>query len=190
MCKDGVSDVIFAFDSSTSVSNEDLENQMTFAKEIVNTLNVQENGTRVGAILYSDQVVNALDMNDLYDRNDVIATLEKTKRTAGSKRLDIAMKHIRTKSFRRGLARRHASRLAIIITSAPSTFRNYTEKEAKKARESDIVILPVAVGEVDLEELKSISGPSGEFYQVPSFGALPALVAEIAVKACRGMLVL
>lgn len=190
MCKDGVSDVIFAFDSSTSVSDEDLENQMTFAKEIVNTLNVQEFGTRVGAILYSDQVVNALDMNDLYDRNDVIATLEKTKRTAGSNRLDIAMKHIRTKSFRRGLARRHASRLAIIITSAPSTFRNYTEKEAKKARESDIVILPVAVGEVDLEELKSISGPSGEFYQVPSFSALPALVAEIAVKACRGMLVL
>lgn len=86
------------------MSDEDFENQMTFAKEIVNTLNVQKNGTRVGAVLYSDQVVNALDMNDLYDRNDVIATLEKTKRTAGNNRLDLAIKHIRTKSFRRGLA--------------------------------------------------------------------------------------
>lgn len=111
------------------MSDEDFENQMTFAKEIVNTLNVQKNGTRVGAVLYSDQVVNALDMNDMYDRNDVIATLEKTKRTAGNNRLDLAIKHIRTKSFRRGLARKNSAQLAIVITGSPVMFNEFVKQK-------------------------------------------------------------
>lgn len=186
MCKDGVSDVIFALDSTTSVSDADIENQLSFAKEIVNSLNVQENGTRVGAILYSDQVVNALDMNDLYDRNDVIATLEKTKRTAGSNRLDVAIKHIRTKSFRRGLARRNSAQLAVVITGSPSTYKQYTRQEAKKAEESDITIIPIGVGNFDLEEVKSITRKGDGFYQVPSFKELPSLIAEVTLEACRG----
>lgn len=185
VCENGVSDVIFALDSTTSVSDEDFENQMTFAKEIVNTLNVQKNGTRVGAVLYSDQVVNALDMNDLYDRNDVIATLEKTKRTAGNNRLDLAIKHIRTKSFRRGLARKHSAQLAIVITGSPVMFDKFAKQEADRAKESDIVVIPIGVGHAAVEEVKSLSGSSGKFYTVPSFSQLPSLIAEVAIEACR-----
>lgn len=168
------------------MSDEDFANQMTFAKEIVKTLNVQENGTRVGAVLYSDQVVNALDMNDMYDRSDVIATLEKTKRTAGNNRLDLAIKHIRTKSFRRGLARKHSAQLAIVITGSPVIFSVFAKEEADRARESDIVIIPIGVGLADVEEVKSFSGSSGKFYTVPSFSQLPSLIAEVAIEACRG----
>lgn len=166
------------------MSDEDFENQMTFAKEIVNTLNVQKNGTRVGAVLYSDQVVNALDMNDLYDRNDVIATLEKTKRTAGNNRLDLAIKHIRTKSFRRGLARKHSAQLAIVITGSP--VNEFVKQEADRAKESDIVVIPIGVGHAAVEEVKSLSGSSGKFYTVPSFSQLSSLIAEVAIEACRG----
>lgn len=168
------------------MSDEDFENQMTFAKEIVNTLNVQKNGTRVGAVLYSDQVVNALDMNDLYDRNDVIATLEKTNRTAGNNRLDLAIKHIRTKSFRRGLARKHSAQLAIVITGSPVMFNEFAKQEADRAKESDIVVIPIGVGHAAVEEVKSLSGSSGKFYTVPSFSQLPSLIAEVAIEACRG----
>ncbi|XP_061189713.1 collagen alpha-3(VI) chain-like isoform X2 [Saccostrea echinata] len=185
VCKDGVSDVIFAFDSTTTISDADLDNQMSFAKEIVNTLNVQANGTRIGAILYSDQVVNALDLNDLYDRDDVIATLDKTKRTAGSNRLDLAFKHIRTKSFRRGLARRNSAQLAIVFTGSPSTYIKYTTTEAHKSIDSGISIIPIAVGNFDIEEIKSITGTSGQFYQVPSFRDLSTLIGEVALEACR-----
>lgn len=168
------------------MSDEDFENQMTFAKEIVNTLNVQKNGTRVGAVLYSDQVVNALDMNDMYDRNDVNATLEKTKRTAGNNRLDLVIKHIRTKSFRRGLARKNSAQLAIVITGSPVMFDKFAKQEADRAKESDIVVIPIGVGQAAVEEVKSLSGSSGKFYTVPSFSQLPSLIAEVAIEACRG----
>jgi hypothetical protein len=98
----------------------------------------------------------------------------------------MALKHIRTKSFRRGLARGNAAQIAVVITGSPSTYKQYTKHEAKKVAESDITIIPIGVGNFDLEEVKSITRNGDGFYQVPAFTELPTLIAEITLETCRG----
>ena len=120
VCADRKTDVIFALDSSDNLGDSDYMKQSEFVKEVVQTFDISPNTTRVGSILYSDQIENMFSLNDYKSVQGVRVGLEKLGMTAGNNRVDLAMKHILTKGFRRSVSRDNAAHVGVIITASPS----------------------------------------------------------------------
>ena len=120
VCADRRTDVIFALDSSDNIKDSDYVLQAEFVQDVVRSLDISPNKTRVGSILYSDQIENMFNLDDNQTVQGVIVGLEKLGMTAGGNRVDLAMKHILTKGFRRSVSRDEAAHVGVIITGSPS----------------------------------------------------------------------
>ena len=120
VCADRRTDVIFALDSSDNLGDSDYLKQSEFVKKVVQTFDISPNRTRVGSILYSDQIEKMFNLDDYKSVQGVRVGLEKLGMTAGNNRVDLAMKHILTKGFRRSVSRADAAHVGVIITASPS----------------------------------------------------------------------
>ena len=122
VCAGRRTDVVFALDSSDNIEDSDYLKQADFVGDIVQTLDISPNKTRVGSILYSEQIEKMFNLDDFDTVQGVRVGLERLGMTAGGSRVDLAMKHILTKSFRRSLSRDSAAHVGVIITSSPSRY--------------------------------------------------------------------
>lgn len=189
VCSDRQTDLVFAFDSSTNVRTNEFYQQVDFAKQIIELLSISPRTTRVAAFLYSDQIQRIFELNDFDDAESMKAALNKVSKSAGGSRMSEALRYIRTKSFRRSVARDDASQVAIIITGSPAMYLHRTKIEASKARDAGITLIPIGVSDVNLDELRAISGHEEDsiYYTLPSFGDLDSILSKLAIQSCQGI---
>lgn len=187
VCADRKTDVIFALDSSDSVGDVDYVKQADFVKDIVRTFDISPNKTRVGSILYSDQIEQMFNLEDHTSVHSVRKALDKLGMTAGSNRVDLAMKHILTKGFRRSTSRDDAAHVGVIITASPSRYLELSKHMNKRATHVGVEYIAIGVGtKVDAEELQVVAGADKQhIFQVDSFEELMTYVPEIAMQICR-----
>lgn len=185
---DGLTDVVFAFDSSNNVRPHEFRKQLDFAQRITKTLRIGQNRSRVGAILYSDQVQNLIDLPEHDTAEGVIRALDNAVKSAGGTRMEEAIRYIRTKSFRRSVSRHNAAQVAIIITASPSSSIHQTKKQAHEARNSGITLIPIGIGDVDIEEMRAIAGTKDDSYQhiLSTFDDLEYVMPKVAINTCEG----
>jgi len=93
-------DIVFAIDSSENIADSDLELQAAFFKKLAAAMDVQPEGTRVGALQYSDQIQEMFDLVEYDTLDGVQKGLQALGMTAGGTRVDLALRHILTRSFR------------------------------------------------------------------------------------------
>ena len=74
-----VLDIAFMIDSSGSLDRSDFERALEFVKTIVYGLNIYSDGSgsRVAVLSYSSDVNLAFDLNDYYDKDDIIKEIAK-----------------------------------------------------------------------------------------------------------------
>lgn len=100
VCADKRMDIMFAIDSSDSIEDPDYLRQAEFFNKLAENFHVSPEMTRVGSLLFSDQIQEMFNVVDFEDIEGVKKGLSKLSMTAGSARVDLALKHILTKSFR------------------------------------------------------------------------------------------
>lgn len=180
--------MVFAFDSSNNVRPHEFRKQLEFAQRITKTIVIGQNRSRVGAILYSDQVQNLIDLPEYETQEEVVRALDKVEKSAGGTRMDEAIRYIRTKSFRRSVSRHNAAQVAIIITASPTSSLHLTKKQAHVARKAGITLIPVGIGDVNIEEMRAIAGTKDDTYQhiLPTFDDLEYVMPKVAINTCEG----
>lgn len=180
---------MFAFDSSNNIVTDDFHREIDFANNLLDMLSVSSTATRVGALLYSDQIQTIFELGEYSEVGDMKSALNEVRRTAGGSRMDVAIRHIRTKSFRRRIARRDAAQVAILVTGSPAMYLQRSKRQASKARDAGIALIPVGIGDVNMDELRAISGTQDDTlqYPLPSFRDLDSIFAQIAIESCQGM---
>lgn len=189
VCEMARVDVVFAFDSSSAVSTPDFYRQLNFAKDVISNFNLGPDMTRVSAILYSDQILNIFDLNEYYNAEKISDVLSQVQRSAGGSRTDEALWYIRTKTFRRSVARREVAQIVILMTGRESIYKERTKKQAIKTRDSGIKVIPIAVGRgYDVEEIRAIAGPGPDalLHELSSFDGLQNILAENTLEICSG----
>lgn len=149
---------------------------------------IGQNRSRIGAILYSDQVQQLIDLPQYETREELSFALDRVEKSAGGTRMDEAIRYIRTKSFRRSVSRRHAAQVAIIITASPSSSIHSTKKQATEARRAGITLIPIGIGDVNIDELRAIAGTTDDSYQhiLPTFDDLDFVLPKVAINTCEG----
>jgi hypothetical protein len=122
VCSGKVVDVVFAVDSSNNVDNDAFLQQVNLLQDLSSSLPISQSHTRIGTIIYSDQVQKIFDLDEYNSNAKVNHALNHLPMTYGGSRVDEAIRYVRTKSFRRSLTRRDTAQVGLIITASPARY--------------------------------------------------------------------
>ena len=183
-------DVVFAFDSSTSVTLENFSLLINFAKDMIKDAEIDSGSVRVGALVYSSGAAIQFDLHMYSTKQDIIEAFNRIPYIPGRTNTAEALRTIRTKMFRSKKGdRREAENVAIIVTDSPSD-RNVrkTIPEARKLWARKVHVYAVGVGLSDTRELEGIATApaSKNSFTVRRFNELVTLPARILEGRCEG----
>ncbi|XP_025090798.1 cartilage matrix protein-like isoform X1 [Pomacea canaliculata] len=158
-CKGKMLDLVFALDVSDAVSYADFWQMIRFIRDFTLALDIGRNATRLGVVLYSNHVYNGFDLDEYDNLNGLVSHLYKLEKSTGEARPDEMIRYVRTKAFRRSVARKGAAQVVIVLTTSASRHISRVKKQAKRAQESGLNFIVVGVGDnIKDEEMKVITG--------------------------------
>ncbi|XP_050408313.1 GATA zinc finger domain-containing protein 14 isoform X2 [Patella vulgata] len=189
-CRNKKADIVFAIDSSNGINRNDYWQQIRFVREVARRMDIGENKTRVGLIVYTDQVLRQFDLSDHTNMKPLLEAIISSRRSAGGTRIDNAVRYVRTKSFRRSLSRPGAAQVAVFIAGSKSRNIHKTKKEAGDARSAGMTLFSIGVGKgYSKDEMHVISkgnkGWGRHGYFVDDFDQIETIIKDLTIQACR-----
>jgi len=194
-------DLCLIIDSSGSIrdnnpadgSSDNWELQMNFLRDLVAAFTVGPDETRVGAIVFSEQVILAFSL-DRYDNvEDVRSGLAAIAYMGQTTNTPEALIQTRLQCFSAATGDRpDVNNLAIIVTDGvpfPPTRRDPAIAEAAALRDSGVTMIAIGVTDViDPDFLKEMSSPpqmeDQNFFTATDFSALEGITTSVVEGTC------
>ncbi|KAL3856134.1 hypothetical protein ACJMK2_015327 [Sinanodonta woodiana] len=187
-----IADIVFVIDSSSSIWEPYFKQQLQFVQQMVNTFDVSQKKTRIGAINFSNRVVREFHLKTHDSKERVLSAISEVEYTAGdSTNTNEALMVLRTEYFTEMSGdRSDIPNIAILLTDGESTLMADTVSEANLNKERGVSIFAVGIGHnVNQEELTLIaSAPKADFmYILENVTELQteAFTQLISLKACK-----
>uniref|UniRef100_A0A3Q3X5U2 VWFA domain-containing protein n=1 Tax=Mola mola TaxID=94237 RepID=A0A3Q3X5U2_MOLML len=179
-CKSGPVDLVFLIDSSRSVRPHEFETMRKFMIDILNTLDIGLNATRVGVVQYSSQVLQLLASLDAMVKNiNQIIPLAQGTMTG------LAIRYVMNAAFTAEEGDRpKVPNVAVIVTDGRPQDR--VAEVAAEARERGIEIYAVGVARADMTSLRAMASPPFEdhVFLVESFDLIHQFGLQFQDKLC------
>lgn len=183
-------DIVFAFDSSTTVTRENFLLMIEFAKDMVEDTEVDNGSVRVGALLYSSVAQVQFDLHSYSTKRGILDAFDRLPYMPGRTNTAEALRKIRTKMFKTRKGDRGEVENVVVIVTGSMSDRNTkkTITEARKLRSKKVHIYAVGVGLTDTRELEGISSPpaAANSFALRSFSELFMLPKRIVADRCKG----
>lgn len=183
-------DLVFAFDSSTSVTRENFLLMLNFAKDLLRDADIDSGSVRVGALVYSSGAQIQFDLHTYQSKRDILKAFNRIPYVPGRTNTADALRSIRTKMFKPRKGDRDDVEDVVILITDSTSDRNVrkTIPEARKLWARKIQVNTVGIGLRDTRELDGMATPpaSKNSYAVRSFNELAALPARILEGRCEG----
>lgn len=192
-CANKPADVVFILDSSNSIWLRDFYKQTSFVRDVVSKFDTGPGPTqtRVGVLTFGHDVWKKFDLNDIFDKDELLKSIESIQHGRGrTTNTGDAINYALDKMFTPAAgAREGVTRVVIVITDGRSQRTYETKHAARRLHEAKINTFSVGVGRnLDLIELQDIaSDPDSDFlFMVDDFNALTTITNKLARKACEG----
>ena len=186
-------DVVFVLDASGSVGSINFERMKDTVENIVSSLTIGEDKTRIAVVVFSDFATLIFNLNSFTEKDPLIDAIRNITYTGGYTNTDLALRLLREGVFSEILGVRpenESTRIAIVITDGHSNDPDETSHEAELLRTSaKFRIYAIGIGSgVGVEELIRIAGDNNTVLQVENFGIdeLQRLEENITREACIG----
>ena len=184
-------------DASGSIGDSNFEKMKDTVENIVSSLTIGANKTRVAAMIFSDSATLVFNLNRYTEKDPLIEAIRGIEYTSGYTNTDLALRVLREGVFSEILGVRPENdsiRIAVVITDGQSNNPTKTSQEAELLRSSaKFRIYAIGIGSgIDEDELISIAGDSNNVLQVENFGIdeLQSLEENITREACIGTYIL
>ena len=192
----GLADIVFVIDSSGSIDDTDPGNWrlvLNFIVEFIDNLDIGEDRTRVGMVVYSEFAITRFFLNDYYNRDDlrreIFASphLDSFTNTSGGIRL------MKDEHFtpRRG-DRPGVRNIAILVTDGQSNIDHQrTISDAQAAMRQGIEMYSIGISSaVNEDEIRGISSPPQQmnqnWFQSEDFQMLENVIFDLVRSTCQG----
>uniref|UniRef100_A0A3Q0T5D3 Matrilin 4 n=1 Tax=Amphilophus citrinellus TaxID=61819 RepID=A0A3Q0T5D3_AMPCI len=175
-CKSGPVDLVFLIDSSRSVRPHEFETMRKFMIDIINTLDIGLNSTRVGVVQYSSQSIFLKFMVKAI--NQIIPLAQGTM-------TGLAIRYMMNEAFTAEAGDRpKVPNVAVIVTDGRPQDR--VAEVAADAREKGIEIYAVGVARADMTSLRAMASPPFEdhVFLVESFDLIHQFGLQFQDKLC------
>lgn len=185
-------DLVFVLDASGSIGSIDFEKMKDSVINIVSSLTIGPENTRLAIIVFETEVNLIFNLNAHTNNISLIEAIGNITFTSGGTNTHLALRLLRESTVSELLGVRPGSqstKVAIVITDGRSNSPTLTKEEADKVRmETDFLVFAVGVGGgVGLTELTNIAGSSDFVIQLGGFTPteLQNLETDIQMETCR-----
>uniref|UniRef100_A0A3P8TXZ7 Matrilin 3a n=1 Tax=Amphiprion percula TaxID=161767 RepID=A0A3P8TXZ7_AMPPE len=187
-CRSRPLDLVFIIDSSRSVRPGEFEKVKIFLADMVDTLDVGSDATRVAVVNYASTVKIEFLLKDHFNKPDLKKAISRIEPLAAGTMTGLAIKTAVNEAFtEQSGARprsRNISKVAIIVTDGRP--QDQVEEVSAAARASGIEIYAVGVDRADMQSLQlmaSIPLEDHVFY-VETYGVIEKLTSKFRETLC------
>ncbi|NXD75255.1 MATN4 protein, partial [Halcyon senegalensis] len=187
-CRKGPLDIVFVIDSSRSVRPFEFETMRRFMMDIIGSLDLGPNATRVGVIQYSSQVQNIFSLKTFFTRADMEKAINSIIPLSQGTMTGLAIQYTMNVAFttQEGARPLHKKipRIAIIVTDGRPQDR--VSEVAAQARNAGIEIYAVGIQRADMNSLRAMASPPLEdhVFLVESFELIQQFGKQFQDKLC------
>ncbi|XP_061583027.1 matrilin-4 isoform X2 [Cololabis saira] len=184
-CKSGPMDLVFLIDSSRSVRSHEFETMRKFMIDIIKTLDIGPEATRVGVVQYSSQVRSEFSLKTHGKLESMVKSINEIIPLAQGTMTGLAIRYIMNEAFTAEQGDRpKAPNVAVIVTDGRPQDR--VAEVAAEAREKGIEIFAVGVARADMTSLRALASPPFEdhVYLVESFDLIHQFGLQFQDKLC------
>ncbi|KAM9840235.1 matrilin-3a [Aulostomus maculatus] len=187
-CRSRPLDLVFIIDSSRSVRPGEFEKVKIFLADMVDTLDVGSEATRVAVVNYASTVKIEFLLKDHFSKLDMKKALSRIEPLAAGTMTGLAIKTAMNEAFTEQSGARprskNISKVAIIVTDGRP--QDQVEEVSAAARASGIEIYAVGVDRADMRSLQlmaSIPLDDHVFY-VETYGVIEKLTSKFRETLC------
>ncbi|XP_034565973.1 matrilin-4 isoform X2 [Notolabrus celidotus] len=184
-CKSGPVDLVFLIDSSRSVRPHEFETMRKFMIDILDTLDIGLNATRVGVVQYSSQVRSEFSLKAHATLPSMVKGINQIIPLAQGTMTGLAIKYVMNNAFTpEGGDRPKVPNVVVIVTDGRPQDR--VAEVAAEAREKGIEIYAVGVARADMTSLRAMASPPFEdhVFLVESFDLIHHFGLQFQDKLC------
>uniref|UniRef100_A0A672ZGF0 Matrilin 4 n=1 Tax=Sphaeramia orbicularis TaxID=375764 RepID=A0A672ZGF0_9TELE len=184
-CKSGPVDLVFLIDSSRSVRPHEFETMRKFMIDILNTLDIGPDATRVGVVQYSSQVRSEFSLKAHGNLDAMVKGINQIIPLAQGTMTGLAIKYVMNAAFTEEEGDRpKVPNVAVIVTDGRPQDR--VAEVAAEAREKGIEIYAVGVARADMTSLRAMASPPFEdhVFLVESFDLIHQFGLQFQDKLC------
>ncbi|XP_055364962.1 matrilin-4 isoform X3 [Betta splendens] len=184
-CKSGPVDLVFLIDSSRSVRPHEFETMRKFMIDILNTLDIGPDATRVGVVQYSSQVRTEFSLKEHSDVDSMVKGINLIVPLAQGTMTGLAIKYMMNVAFSPEEGDRpKVANVAVIVTDGRPQDR--VAEVAAEARDKGVEIYAVGVARADMASLRAMASPPFEdhVFLVESFDLIHQFGLQFQDKLC------
>ncbi|XP_034142945.1 matrilin-4 isoform X10 [Esox lucius] len=184
-CRSANIDLVFIIDGSKSVRPQNFELVKQFVNQVVDSLDVSADGTRVGLVQYSSRVRTEFSLNTHQTADDIKKAVMNVSYMEKGTMTGLALRHMVENSFSEAEgARKNVPRVGLVFTDGRS--QDDITEWAKKAKEADITMYAVGVGKAVEDELREIASEPLEkhFFYTTDFTFINQIAENLKLNVC------
>ncbi|XP_041826975.1 matrilin-3-like isoform X4 [Melanotaenia boesemani] len=187
-CRNRPIDLVFIIDSSRSVRPAEFEKAKEFLQDMVDSLAIASDSTRVGLVNYASTVQIEFLLNTYSDKSSLKQALARVEPLASGTMTGMAIRTAMEKAFTKEAGARTGSmniaKVAIIVTDGRP--QDKVEEVSAAARASGIEIYAVGVDRADMASLRLMaSHPHDDHvFYVETYGVIEKLTSKFRETLC------
>uniref|UniRef100_A0A3Q4MMV1 Matrilin 3b n=1 Tax=Neolamprologus brichardi TaxID=32507 RepID=A0A3Q4MMV1_NEOBR len=190
-CRNRPIDLVFIIDSSRSVRPAEFEKAKEFLVDMVDSLAIGSDATRVGLVNYASTVQIEFLLNTYSDKSHVKQALARVEPLASGTMTGMAIKTAMDKAFTIEAGARAGSasiaKVAIIVTDGRP--QDKVEEVSASARAAGIEIYAVGVDRADVASLRLMASQpyDDHVFYVETYGVIEKLTSKFRETLCEEM---
>ncbi|XP_029474940.1 cartilage matrix protein [Rhinatrema bivittatum] len=159
LCKMRPTDLVIVVDSSRSVRPSEFEQVKIFLSQVIESLDVSPNATRVAVLNYASSVKSEISLKTHKTKASLLQAVKKIKPLSTGTMTGLAIQFAMNKAFSESEGARvrspDISKVAIVVTDGRP--QDGVKDISAKARGSGIELFAIGVGRVDMSTLRQIA---------------------------------
>ncbi|KAM9798215.1 uncharacterized protein ACB057_009265 [Neosynchiropus ocellatus] len=187
-CRSRRLDLVFIIDSSRSVRPMEFEKVKIFLADMVDTLDVGAEGTRVAVVNYASTVKTEFLLKDHFNKPELKKAISRIEPLAAGTMTGLAIRTAVNEAFTEQSGARprskNISKVAIIVTDGRP--QDQVEEVSASARASGIEIYAVGVDRADMKSLQQMASIPLEdhVFYVETYGVIEKLTSKFRETLC------
>jgi len=179
--------IMFMLDSSGSVRDDGFEKMKTFIKDLVDTLNVAKDQSKIGVMTFSDTATIDIELGKYSTRTEIRNAIDKIRYRRGKTNTAAALTMLLDQAFRSDRISPFMRKIVVILTDGNSDNFLETIEAAKKARSAGITLIVIpATDWLNMLEIKEIASDpdSSNIMMVKNLDALQTISKRLQRTLC------
>lgn len=187
-CGSFVADIVFALDSSLSMTEEEFNKTLSFVTRIAESVEIGDQATRIGLLTFATEAEPQILLSDFDSKDELINRIKGVQYSPGLTNTHLALKLLPSVMFNDNGNRPDVQDIVIVMSDGKSSNETATLQALANIEKENYTIFALGITDsVKEDELNAISSDPDSTYslQVDDFDDLKSIVDAFASQVCE-----